>query len=215
LDNRNSNLATRDSFVPFVHELIYFLANPAGSRLHLETARSPVSVRFPARSSAPLPAGDQPLAVYRAAGPDGSERQAAIHRDRDKLTAEIPGPPVAGVYRIFVPADAVELRALTANNSSIPFSIGRQAEESDMEFLNESDLTRLNRHFPAAMHSEVDATLDVLSGRVRGKELWKPLAIAAFILIVLEIVLTRWIARGRKLDREIVAPASLGEGSSL
>ena len=36
LDNRGGNLVTRQSFVPFVHEMIYYLSRPSGAGLNLE-----------------------------------------------------------------------------------------------------------------------------------------------------------------------------------
>ena len=36
LDINGSNLATRQSFVPLIHELVYHLANPSGLQLNLE-----------------------------------------------------------------------------------------------------------------------------------------------------------------------------------
>ena len=49
----------------------------------------------------------------------------------------------------------------------------------------------------------LEELIGFLNGNQFGQELWKYLALGAFAFLLLEIVLSRWIARSRRMGEEI------------
>jgi hypothetical protein len=50
--------------------------------------------------------------------------------------------------------------------------------------------------------SSVDDLLRAIKGNAFGREMWRTLALAMFLLLIAEIALTRWIAIQRKTGEE-------------
>jgi membrane-anchored protein YejM (alkaline phosphatase superfamily) len=57
-------------------------------------------------------------------------------------------------------------------------------------------------HVDLLQPSAVGELLGVLQGKGFGREIWKLLAIAAFILFLLESILARWVSRNRRAGEE-------------
>jgi len=208
LDTRGSNLATLQSFVPFLHEAVYHLANPSAPHLHLEAGRD-IAIRLPIRPDAPprKGAGRQTGSTgpreCTAVDPDGAARAATIEAGKDALMARIEGAVVPGLYRLFVPETEVKRLAwLTAEDGSIPITINREVGESELKALSDTDFAMLKQRGEFVEAESIDDVESVLAGRAFGEELWRPLAIAALALVILEILLTRWITLRRKTGRE-------------
>lgn len=194
-DNEASNLATRSSFLPFIHELIYHLADPEGSALDL-----PPGASLSLRLAANLPAStDTEPARYGVLDPRGETRAAELSGSERGVLAEIPGDAMAGLYEMEIPTAArTGFEGLMTSAGTVPFSVGRPAGESGLTPLTGSQLAFVSGYFDLLQPADTADVLTILAGKSFGEELWKYLAIGALVLLLAEAALARWIARSRK-----------------
>jgi len=92
---------------------------------------------------------------------------------------------------------------LTPGAKSIPFTVKRNPDESRLAQLSSADFTFLKNFVSIVDTDTVENVLKILNGSSFGKELWKNLAIGAFLILLIEIALSRWIARERRTGEEI------------
>ncbi|MEM0897590.1 MAG: BatA domain-containing protein [Verrucomicrobiota bacterium] len=196
MDGHQSGLAKRDAFVPFVHELVSFLANPSGSQLHFDRAGDAIKIRLPGFLS---PAETTQPEIFRVTAPDQTPLSANVSQEGDSLVATIPRAPLAGLYRIHLPADSEDVRGFARDGKGIPFSVALPSGESQMDVLDEGVLQDLNQWLPTMISESVDATIKVLDGQLQGRDLGSVLLLMALLMVVLEILLTSWITRSRRV----------------
>lgn len=204
LDTHSGNLVTRQAFLPFVHELTYFLASPEAFQLNLSPAPelSIVLKRSPASDGTSMGGGAETIA-YPVMSPGGEEEQAAIVPQGSALFARLSGMPAAGLYEIQVPArDRPAFANLVNSAGTIPFTVIRPAAESSLQMLTDEDFAFMNRYAEVLQPQNSTDILTILAGKSFGEELWKYMALAALFLLVAEIALTRWIATSRKTGRQ-------------
>jgi hypothetical protein len=218
LDVRDSNLPTRQSFVPLVHALIYHLAGDAQWDLNQHPAKQLV-LHFPVAPSGPAPAGQTPPGSDRRAekikgevtGPDHSRREAIGRVEEGTLSVEIDRVAQPGLYYLKMPglAAAKPVPAKPAPGEpaqkppaesadlGIPFVVESDPGESNLARLTDKDFQSLESwvHLEHLAHRE--DLQAIAAGRAHGVELWKSLVLLAFLIAVLEVALTRWIALRR------------------
>lgn len=206
LDNRASNIASRDSFLPFLHELIYHLSNPDTLKLALPPG-SPLSLNIAPPTTTPE---EQVLDTFNATDPLGQRREAQIVSNSQGTIAKVNGPTIAGLYEIEIPDTAREpFEKNLTPAGTLPFTVARLPEESQLSPLTRADLARINRHIEVLEPVSTKEVHTILTGRSYGQELWKYLAIGVLILLILELLLTRWIATNRKTGSQEVVEFSL------
>ncbi len=202
LDARSSNLATRQAFLPFVHELVYFLANPEGFQLNL-AASGDIEVMLKRETAAASAPENDASEIYPVIDPTGTEREAEIVASRQTLFARIPGVPTAGLYEIRVPTRArPALESVSTAAATIPFTIIRPAEESELIALTDQDFAFMGRYADILKPENSTDVMTILAGKSFGEELWKYMALGALFLLVAEVALTRWIATARKTGED-------------
>ena len=84
----------------------------------------------------------------------------------------------------------------------LPVAVVRDSAESRFDPRTEEDLAMVRGHVDLLQPSSVGDLLGVLQGKGFGREIWKLLAIAAFILFLLESILARWVSRNRRAGEE-------------
>lgn len=195
LDNRGSNLAGRSSFVPLIHELVYYLSNPA--RPNLAVLPGPdIALRLTAnRSGKPL---DKEVMVD-VAGPGSLKCKGRILDAGDGVILRMDGLQNPGLYRISVP-DSLRDRCsdLFSADGTIPFAVAQEIEESRMQPLSVADMELVKRFTRLSRPDSADEARQILAGKTSGHELWRPLAIAAMLVLLIETGITRWIAARRR-----------------
>jgi hypothetical protein len=141
-----------------------------------------------------------PLATFQVEGPRGEIRKAQISAGAEGAVAKIQGDVAAGLYRIRVPeADRLKVGELMAPDAnSIPFTVTRDPAESRLAPLSPADREFLGRYLGMLYPETVDEVLQILTGKSFGEELWKPLAVGAFLFMLIESALARWIAASRR-----------------
>ena len=118
---------------------------------------------------------------------------------------KVQGDVSSGLYRLNIPEDhAAYFRTfLREGQKQIPFTVKRDPAESQLTRLSEADFTFLGNFVTITQPNTLDDVLSILTGNQFGQELWKYLAVGAFLFLLIEIALSRWIARSRRTGEEI------------
>lgn len=153
-------------------------------------------------SSASVAAAARPIDVE---DPDHSVFRASLLRTSQGPSIRIARPLSPGVYRIHLPepSDDPALAALAGTNGVIPFSVLDRAEEGNIAVLSPEALENVRRHAELVVASRPDEVMSALLGKSFGIETWRPLAFLALAMLLAEILLTRWIAIGRRTGESL------------
>ena len=145
------------------------------------------------------------LATYEVRGPDGLPRIGELTSGEGGSLVKIRGDVTSGLYQLEVPeAHRTYFRNfLQDEETRIPFTVKRDPAESTLSRLSEADLTFLANFVTLVEPQTLDEVLGILQGNQYGRELWKYLAIGAFLFLLIEIALARWIAISRRTGEEI------------
>ena len=146
--------------------------------------------------------GDE-VETFTAKAPDGSVRPVQIITQKGGLLARTEGDALPGLYRLRVPEMlGGRLKGLAANDGAIPFAVLYDAAESDRTSLDDDDFTFLRKYVDIELPAATEDTRRALAGETVGDELWRELALAAFALVLIELLLARWVARQRRFGQE-------------
>lgn len=148
---------------------------------------------------------DGALATFPVWGPDQRRRSAALRTPGGASLLQLQGPISSGPYRLEVPEELAPhlTEFLRPGQREIPFTVKRDPAESQLQPLAESDFAFLNQFVTLSYPQNLEELIGFLDGRQFGQELWQPLVLGALILLILEIVLTRWIARSRRMGEDM------------
>ena len=143
--------------------------------------------------------------IFTVTGPDEIPRTAEMVATGAGTVARIRGDIVSGPYRLEIPENRRPefSRFLAADADSIPFTVKRDAAESRLTALDESDFAFIDKFITIGRPETFEDLIALLSGNDFGRELWKYLALGAFAFLLLEIALSRWIARERRTGETI------------
>jgi hypothetical protein len=136
-------------------------------------------------------------------GPDKQPFSGRYVSGEDGVALRIDRSLVPGLHRARVP-EAIMHRVghLLDREGTIPFSVMVDGEESRLAPLSAEELQFIGKHVPFLVAGSVDELVGALFGRAFGRELWQILALAALVLLILEVALTRWIAIQRRSGEE-------------
>ena len=111
---------------------------------------------------------------------------------------------VPGLYSAEVPKDLKKaVKPLVNAAGHILFGVMVSGEESRLNPLSQEDTTMIATYLRFLEASSADDVLRAMRGEAFGREIWRPLAIGALLLLLLEVVLTRWIAIQRRQGEKI------------
>jgi hypothetical protein len=131
-----------------------------------------------------------------ALDPRGIERPASLRAGRRGIEVSVDGAAVPGVYQVRG-GEALKGAFDFGDASALPLVVNRDAGESVFEPMRDGDLELMRRHADILLPGNVEDVLAVLRGKGFGREIWKLLAVAALVLLVLESVLARWVSKSR------------------
>jgi hypothetical protein len=145
------------------------------------------------------------LARYPVKGPDDQPRTGELSSGERGSLVKIVGDVSSGAYRLQIPEEhRTYFRAfLRDEQKEIPFTVKRDPAESHLTRLTEADFTFLGNFVTVVQPETLEEVVGILQGNQFGQELWKYLALGAFILLLVEIALARWIAISRRTGEEI------------
>lgn len=145
------------------------------------------------------------LASYAIAAPDGLERQGDLSSADGGAFIHVSGDISSGLYQLEIPKDQTDYfkELLAPKATSIPFTVKRNPDESRLIRLSSADFSFLKNFVTIIDTDTVENALKIINGSSFGRELWKNLAVGAFLILLIEIALSRWIARERRSGEEI------------
>jgi hypothetical protein len=127
-----------------------------------------------------------------AVGPAGFKRATGVAAGREGMILQVDGDVIPGIYRAALTDDlALLLAGLLDTEGDLPFAVLRDTRESHLYPLDETDIGFVRRFADVVEAESVDHVLQALEGKSFGEEIWKQLAAAAFVLLLIEILLTR------------------------
>lgn len=155
----------------------------------------PSSALFPVKSD------DAPVSM-KALDPAGLQRQAFIRSGRRGRELAIEGSALPGIYRVST-GGSLDALVPGMENGNLPLAVTRDAAESRFENRTEDDLALIRKRVDLLQPHSVKDMIGVLQGKGFGREIWKLLAIAAFVLFLLESFLARWVSRSRRTAEDV------------
>jgi hypothetical protein len=169
--------------------LRFYWTLPSGKRQLV-----PSSAFTPDRRAAPIP--------LQAVDPLGLPRAASIRAGRRGRELAIDGPAVPGIYRVSV-GNELDATIPGIRDGSFPVSVASDPAESILETMTAEDLAFIRLRIDLLQPRSVADILGVLQGKGFGREIWKLLAAAAFVLMLLETALARWVSRSRRVADDV------------
>ena len=208
LDVRDTNLPTLNCFVPLMHEMVCYLAEPG---LAEPDARLGQDVMVE------LPGAEKLLKIggrLEVVTPGGARRWATVVSVKGAARVRFSQADEPGLYRMLLPpAVAKTCAAMSPDGKGVPFAVLDDGAESVMARLTDADLQIARKHMRKATGREkpragkllfrVETTgelLAALAGGIPGRELWRMLAVMLVGALLAEVGLTRWIACRRRVS---------------
>jgi hypothetical protein len=152
-------------------------------------------------SNAFLPAAAENAAL-RTIDPRGLPREASIKVGRRGRELSIGGSALPGVYRIST-GGALDGIIPGIREGTLPVAVTREAGESRMEPINDDDIALIRQWIDLLQPNSAADLTGALRGKGFGREIWKMLAVAAFVLFLLESFLARWVSRSRRTAEDV------------
>lgn len=162
----------------------------------------PGGKRQPVPSSALLPLESGDSRPMKVVDPMGMPREATVRSGRRGQELVIQGSAIPGIYQIAV-GEALGDMIPGLEEGQLPVSVNRDPAESRFEPMGQDDLALIRKHADLIQPRSVEDILGVLQGKGFGREIWKLLAVAAFVLFLLESVLARWVSRSRRTAEDV------------
>lgn len=201
LDDKCSDLPKRESYVPLVHELLYYVA---------ARAQHPGNV-LPGETIACTIPGKVTVDRAEVVSPDGRRTPIKLKQHAGNWMASFPFTVSPGLYRLVLPDEALgELATRPAITTSayastaaaaargIPFIVMDNPDESRLEPLGRDDYRRAGQYLNLVHAEALSEAVAAISGGVPGGEIWQTLAMLLLALLLAEGVTTRLIALRRK-----------------
>ncbi|MEM1082616.1 MAG: BatA domain-containing protein [Verrucomicrobiota bacterium] len=157
--------------------------------------------------------GIVPATVFRPQGgtegealavvdPRGLPREARVRMSGRGLELSINGAAVPGVYEVRA-GEAGKDWLPGWEGGTLPVAVISDPEESRFDLMSEDDLAVVSAKIDLVSPSSVADILSVLDGKGFGREIWKLLAVAGFVLFLLETALARWVSRSRRVSEDV------------
>ena len=129
---------------------------------------------------------------------------------------KLEGDIASGLYKLKVPGGhtAYFTDFLRTGKTEIPFTVKRDSAESYLTKLSAADYKFLEEFVTLSQPQTLEELIGFLNGNQFGQELWKWLIMGAFFFLLAEIVLSRWIAKSRRMGEEITVEFDSKTGPS-
>ena len=203
-DAHDGNWPALRCFVPLMHELVYYLAEPTVEDCNVPPGTEVVvdlsaNRKGAALAAVPPPAGKETVEVVL---PSKSKRLVAVTGSGAGRRVSFAATDEPGLYRLMLPDPWYAWLGQTSQAKvGLPVVVTDEPGESRLATLTKADFERLRKHVPNLFQAEtVDDMTAAISGSTPGQELWKYLALGVLLALLAEISLTRWIAQQRRTN---------------
>jgi hypothetical protein len=189
LDNTwGTNLPDLPAFVPLAHELVYYLAGARAAEYNLQPGQP---LRWRVETDAPpdaytLRPPTGPAKPLAAGAPTGAAYPAQLVRQPRGALLVYDGTRETGVYRLTTPG-----------KETIHYVVQSDARESDLTPCDDDDRRRVKELLPVQYENDRAKMTAALATASTKQEFWWLLLLGVIALLCAEIVLTRWMAKGR------------------
>lgn len=145
------------------------------------------------------------ITTFAVSGPNDRPRTAQLTSADGGSVLKLQGDISSGLYHLKVPDDQAPFFStfLRKDSREIPFTVKRDPAESRLVRLSAADYAFLSNFVTLSQPQTLEELIGFLNGNQFGQELWKYLALGAFFFLLVEIALSRWIARSRRMGEEI------------
>ncbi len=189
-DSWGAELIRDESFVPLVHELVYYLAGARAAEFNLEPGQ-PLRHRLDST-------GD--LTQYKLQTPLGETKSLSTNStDKNALLAAVDRLPQGAMLRIEDTRETGVYRLHTAEGGTIYYVVRpKKTEESDLTPCGDEDRTKVAELIPGLKYQNDREQLaeEWISANHR-QELWWWLLLGLIALLCAEVWLTRRIVKNR------------------
>ncbi len=153
-------------------------------------------------SSAFAPAKVADALTMKATDPRGQPREASIRTNRRGRELSLNGAALPGIYQVST-GSSLDKLIPGIENGTLPVSVNRDVAESHFAPMTADDFALVRKRVDLLLPRSVADMVGVLDGKGFGREIWKVLAIAAFVLFLLESFLARWVSRSRRSAEDV------------
>ncbi len=182
-------LPARQDFVPFLHEVVFYLASA-------EVDRN-VSVGAPLIQ--PITNPDE-VGSYVFIGPEDIEFEAEPGGDELRPAIQLSDTRLAGVYQLKPQGDKAGTRQY--------FVVNGDRAESDLTPLDEPAVDALQADQRMQFINEIDELTRQMYDEESPTAIWKPLLVIFILFLVGELLLTRRLVKGGHAPQQPAEPAS-------
>jgi hypothetical protein len=208
----NVNCAERESSVVYLKQGVSY---PIRIRLAEETQEAFMRLRWRKQNGSleAIPSELLSPAVVRGAGmgdivevkdPFGDIFHAEVFQSDNGMVLGVSRSLMPGLYTVTVPESLKTfLGSIVTEENTIIFSVEAGVAESHMESINLEQTELLTNYIILSVATKEDDVHKAIMGQAFGKEIWRILAIAAFLFLIAEVILTRWIAIQRRTGEKI------------
>ena len=159
---------------------------------------------------------DVPESAFRISGfgagdvveikdPHGESFYGEIVQEKEGLFLHISRSVMPGVYTVVKTPDYLhnDLAGVLTQDGQILLSVTAGVEESTMEAVTQEQIRKLGEFVHVSTATKEEDVIKAIGGQSFGKEVWRTLAFAAFVFMILEIAVARWIAISRRTGEDI------------
>ena len=131
---------------------------------------------------------------------------ATLRLTRDSLSLHVPHRLTPGVYTASIPAvfapQLAELSTLSNGFARLSFCVATDGAESRLAPVTPEEAAFAARYVDLSVADNPDDMERAMNGAAIGRELWRYAAVPLLLLLLLEILLTRWITEQRRTGEE-------------
>ncbi len=131
---------------------------------------------------------------------------ATLRLTRDSLSLHVPHRLTPGVYTASIPAvfapQLAELSTLSNGFARLSFCVATDGAESRLAPVTPEEAAFAARYVDLSVADNPDDMDRAMNGAAIGRELWRYAAVPLLLLLLLEILLTRWITEQRRTGEE-------------
>ncbi len=166
-----TNLPARPFYLPLMQRLVTYLAIAVEPRRNLAAGQTIVA-----------PFTDNPGTVI-VTRPDGKQVELKEKHREDPRLVEYSGTDQEGVYTL-----------QTASMPLMHYVVVADRVESNLKRLDQDEMTTLAESLDATVVASADEFIQQDSKRRYGREIWRPLYWAMFVLVIAELLLQQWLS---------------------
>ena len=110
-----------------------------------------------------------------------------------------------GVYTVSeIPEQYLDsLGGVIGSDGKLRFTVSAGVEESTLQAVTQTELEKLCKYVQISQATKEEDVVKAIGGEGFGKEVWRFLAFFAFLFLVLEPAIARWIAKNRRTGDQI------------